>query len=62
MNAVAFAPDDATVLLGEGAQNPTRLWDVRPGAERQSFGYPGLLNVQAVAFTPDGKQVVSTGL
>jgi WD40 repeat protein/transcriptional regulator with XRE-family HTH domain len=61
VNAVAFAPDDATLLLGEGSDNPPRLWDVRTGAERQRFGYPGLLNVQAVAFTPDGKQVVSAG-
>jgi WD40 repeat protein len=54
---LAFSPDEG--LLAAGSQDDTvRLWDLATGRELATYpGHEG--GVVAVAFTPDGKRVVS---
>jgi WD40 repeat protein len=55
--AVAFSPDDRTVLTGT-AQGTVRFWDVGTGkAVGQPLAHSG--DVHAATFTPDGRIVVT---
>jgi WD40 repeat protein len=55
---LVFSPSGAWLLATDGAT--IRLWDLTGGKERRSFvGHQG--PVHGVAFTPDGRHVLSTG-
>jgi WD40 repeat protein len=66
--SVAFSPDGRQLLAGCGSDSPggtgaeadhtVRLWDVDHGSELMRFnGHTG--NVNAVAFSPDGRHAIS---
>lgn len=59
----AFSPNDELAVTVERAKNdvhPMRLWDVTSGRELRSFAKPPKHLVRSVAFSPDGKYVLST--
>jgi RNA polymerase sigma factor (sigma-70 family) len=69
VTALAFAPDGRVVATGTGwsrigpgqPENLVQVWDVATGKERRRFsGHRD--EVTAVAFTPDGRAVVSGSL
>jgi dipeptidyl aminopeptidase/acylaminoacyl peptidase len=71
IQSVAFSPDGRSVISGSGwdidekgfsagKDNTIRLWDVSTGRERQRFlGHENF--VYGVAFSPDGRWVLSGG-
>ena len=59
ISPVALSPDGRLVLTG-GLDKTARLWDAASGQEIRRFvGHPG--EVYAVAFSPDGRSVVTRG-
>src|SRR5262249_22109270 len=70
VNALAFSPDGGIVVVGTGwphaqgqgmVENGVLLFDVATGKEQRRFaGHRD--EVKAVAFTPDGRQVVSASV
>jgi WD40 repeat protein len=72
VSSVVFSPDGRHILSGS-LDNTMKIWDVTTGKELRSFGYPkpvilpstnidtGRSNFMAVAFSPDGKQIISGG-
>jgi WD40 repeat protein len=58
---VAFSPDPASsaLLASGGTDGTVRLWDIERGEELARFQHQ--LSVRSVAFTPDGKTVISAG-
>ena len=75
-SAVAFAPDGSSILAGSGGRawygdSMAILWDAETGEQLQAFAHGPTLNedgsrrlntaVNAVAFLPDGKTVVTAG-
>ena len=54
-------PDGTTIASGDGdwESNNLRLWDAVTGEEKLAFS-GGLLEVDSVAFSPDGKTLAST--
>jgi WD40 repeat protein/serine/threonine protein kinase len=57
--SVAFSPDNRTICSG-GWDQKIRVWDAGTGEKlRTLLGHEGW--VLSVAFTPDGKQIVSSG-
>lgn len=60
VGAVAFGPGGR--LLASGSEDETvKVWDVRTGALLHSISYdgPGLLYVVSIAFSPDGKRLLT---
>ncbi len=59
--SVAFSPEptNSAILLSGGYDGTVRLWNVENGLELARFQHGGF--VRSVAFTPDGKRVVSAG-
>ena len=57
--AIAFSPDGATLAAG-GRDGTIELWDVQSRRLRRSFPVRGGLS--ALAFTPDGRSLVSAAL
>ncbi|WP_247370461.1 caspase family protein [Bradyrhizobium sp. CW10] len=56
--AVAFSPDDTRVLSGSSRDGTARLWNASTGELLRTFG--GHANgVRSVAFSPDGKRIVT---
>ena len=56
VTSVAFSPDGARVLSGEG--NKVKLWDAATGQLLRTFeGHS--MSVRSVAFSPDGTRVLS---
>jgi len=58
--SVSLSPDDVH-LATAGTGQVVKIWDVALGAEKTS-GHGHSRPVQKLAFSPDGKQVVSVGL
>lgn len=56
--SVAFSPDGKTLAL-ENRGTTLRLWDIATGRQVRAFGNFLRGGVQALAFTPDGKTIVS---
>jgi RNA polymerase sigma factor (sigma-70 family) len=54
-SALAFAPDDNTLLTAGGFESLI-AWDLATGKERRRFGH-GMTNSADLAFSPDGKAV-----
>jgi WD40 repeat protein len=67
--ALAFAPDGSllatgSTVPGEGDDPPrgaVRLWDAATGQEKEEMGWTHAGLVFAVAFSPDGRSLVSAG-
>jgi len=58
VTALAVSPDGRTLAVAGEADHITRLWDVQTGRDLQTFqGHTG--EVQSVAFSPDGKSLLS---
>lgn len=58
---MAFSPDGKYALSG-GTDGSIRLWDVSSGAELRTMqGHTGWVGTNAVAFSPDGRFIVSVG-
>jgi WD40 repeat protein len=55
---LAFSPDGMTVAVG-GGDGKIRLWDMATGTSRARFPAHAPSRVYALAFTPDGKMLVS---
>jgi WD40 repeat protein len=60
MHSVAFSPDDHFVLTSGWWDNTARLWDIATGRRVRSFVHTAA--VESVAFSPDGKSVVTGSL
>jgi WD40 repeat protein len=58
--SVACSPDGTTLLSG-CKDGSVILWDLKAGIERRRF-VADQLNVEAVAFSPDGRQIVTGGV
>jgi len=59
--AMAFSADGKRVLSG-GTDGSVRLWDVSSGAELKAIqGHSGSVGTKAVAFSPDGRSILSVG-
>jgi WD40 repeat protein len=56
--AVAFSPDSRLLLTGCNLDSSARLWEVAPGVAR---GAPLAPAGDSVAFSPDGRFVLTTG-
>src|SRR5262249_59384969 len=60
---VAFSPDGKTLASGENSAGPVRLWDVAGAREVRRLGDPGAApggqRTTSLAFSPDGKRLVS---
>jgi WD40 repeat protein len=75
VNAVAFSPDGSELLSGSLLDGTMKLWDVASGTMRREFpaysiyspsnqstgGPDKYVEVNAVAFSPDGKTVACAG-
>ena len=58
--SLAFSPEGSTLASGDGWDNTTRVWDVRTGESLHIlWEYSGWGDVNAVAFSPDGRQLAS---
>jgi WD40 repeat protein/basic membrane lipoprotein Med (substrate-binding protein (PBP1-ABC) superfamily)/DNA-binding SARP family transcriptional activator len=60
---IAFSPHGSLLAAGIGSQGEVHLWDLATGDEPVIFsaaGHPG--GLKAVAFSPDGEQLASTGM
>jgi WD40 repeat protein len=61
VRAVAFSPDGAT--MATGSEDETRLWDVRTGGLLKVMEQrKDLRSIYKLAFSPDGRTLVSTGI
>ena len=61
VNSVAFSSDGKYALSG-GMDGTIRLWDVFSGAELRTIkGHSGTEGATAVAFSPDGRYILSAG-
>jgi WD40 repeat protein len=59
--AMVFSPDGKRALSG-GTDGSLRLWDVSSGAELKSIqAHSGWVGTKAVAFSPDGRFLLSVG-
>lgn len=58
--ALAFSHDGTTLAVGSRA-TAVRLWDIAAGREIRSLGSHPRGGVQSLAFTPEGKTLVSAG-
>jgi WD40 repeat protein len=59
-NASAFSPDGSRILLSASSDLVPGVWDARTGRKISSLKAEGGA-VYAASFTPDGKQVITTG-
>lgn len=60
---IAFSPDSDLLAAGSGFLGGLHLWDLTSGVEPLKLSqesHPG--GVEAVAFSPDGEQLASTGM
>jgi WD40 repeat protein/serine/threonine protein kinase len=60
VKAVAFHPSEPLLATGAG-DGAVRFWDTRTGREKFFNGSLDLVNVETVAFTPDGKFLIAAG-
>jgi WD40 repeat protein len=70
--SVTFSPDGRYILSGS-LDNTMKIWDVATGRELRTFGYPKPVNSPSslidlsksifltVAFSPDGRHIISSG-
>jgi WD40 repeat protein len=59
--AMAFSPDGKYALSG-GTDGSLRLWDLASGRELEAIqAHEGSVGTKAVAFSPDGRSVLSVG-
>src|SRR3990172_4767673 len=71
MTCCAFSPDGERLVSGSGGLDPVcKLWDADTGQELATFDHSGdgaagagtaRGGVDACAFSPDGRQIVSVG-
>jgi serine/threonine protein kinase len=63
VNSLAFAPDSLTIASGSGTLDGLiSLWDLSAGKAVRKAVIPGhKASVEALAFAPDGKELVSAG-
>jgi WD40 repeat protein len=60
VTSVSFAPDGKTLVLNGDRSNSFRVWDLETGQALREFqGHTG--QISAVAFSPNGKLIVSAG-
>lgn len=63
VESLAFSPDGQTVVTGASYIAPVTLWDVASGQKVQSLGgAASTLTSIALAYTPDGTQLLATAL
>jgi RNA polymerase sigma factor (sigma-70 family) len=58
--ALAFSGDGTTLATGGGEEGTPRLWDASTGKLLHELG-PHFVDVNSVAFSPDGKVIASAG-
>ena len=59
--SIAFSHDGKRALSG-GTDGSVRLWDIASGAELKTIkGHSGSVGTKAVAFSPDGRTILSVG-
>jgi WD40 repeat protein len=60
-SCVRFSPDGALLAAGGGDDPAVHLWDIKTGKLIRELTTPGVKGADAIAFSPDGKLLVSVG-
>ncbi|MCY4401969.1 MAG: WD40 repeat domain-containing protein [Candidatus Poribacteria bacterium] len=63
VHSLAFSPDGNSLVSGHYTGGSIRLWDVKTGKTKFLFkGYPYQLDIQSIAFSPNGKTLASLNI